>query len=239
MKSVTICVTNYQSGDTMALCIESIKKFTAYPHEILVYDDATDPGLYDDLTYLRDAQDKGWIRLIEGEERVMHGKGVARLLDAVTTDLAMILDCDIQVFRAGWLEKMVTHQEATGAALISDIEVFPDNVAIASWFFMLDMVQYPFVQADWGYTQKVPGDASAGMYPTGHQIYKRILDQGRIIAPFPAGLSPARPSGPTDYYRHHCHISVLSMPQSGPCWDIRQQRYAIIQNELRKLRAGA
>ena len=39
MKTVTICITNYQSGDTIA-----------------------------------------WIRLIEGNERAMHRKGMARLL---------------------------------------------------------------------------------------------------------------------------------------------------------------
>lgn len=239
MKTVTICMTNYQSGDTVALAIESIRKFTAYPHEIAVYDDATDPRLYDDLTYLRAVQAKGWLRLLEGQSRVMHGRALATLLDTVTTDLAMVMDCDIQILKPGWLELMIAQQEKTGAALISDIEIFPDNVAIASWFFMLDMAQYPSVKAEWGYTQKVPGDVKAGMYPTGHQVYKHILDQGRIIAPFPAGLSPDRPSGPTDYYRHHCHISVLSMPQSGPCWDIRQQRYAIVQSELRKLRANA
>ena len=47
MKSVTICITNFQSGvDTIALCIESVRKFTAYPYEIAVIDDGSDPTLY-------------------------------------------------------------------------------------------------------------------------------------------------------------------------------------------------
>jgi hypothetical protein len=175
-----------------------------------------------------------------------HGPTLARLLDFCTndgTDLAMVLDCDIQILRDGWLEKMVSHQEATGAAMITDLETFPDNIAIASWFFMLDIKQYPSVRAEWGYTKKVPEDQysdpkygyGSGIYPTGFQIYKRIVDQGRVLASFPAGLS-SFPTGPNTYYRHHCHISVLSLPQSGPCWAVRQERYAVIQAELRRLR---
>jgi glycosyltransferase involved in cell wall biosynthesis len=248
MKSVAICITNYNSGETIQLCIESIRRFTQYPHKIIVCDDVTDPEFYDDLTYLRQVRDKGWITLLENTARMGHGSTLARILDSCVADgidLAMILDCDIQVIKDGWLEKMIAHQETTGAAMITDLEEFPDNIAIASWFFMLDLVQYPSVRADWGYTQKGPKDQyshlkyayGSGMYPTGYQIYKRIVDQGRIIAPFPAGIS-SFPVGPEAYYKHHVHISVLSLPQSGPCWVIRQQRYAIIQSELRKLRAG-
>src|SRR5512139_1556345 len=122
MPTASILITNFNGGDTVALCIESIRKFTAYPHTIHVYDDGTwetprpEFGMthgYDDLKYLREARDKGWIRLTEGGERKMHGACLAQLLDSCTADLAMILDNDIQVTSAGWLDEMVAAQERT------------------------------------------------------------------------------------------------------------------------------
>ena len=235
MKTVTICIPSFQCGDTIALCIESIRRFTSYPHNIIVYDDMTDSALYDDLTYLRAARDKGWLKLTEGRVHINHGHAIALMLDTVTTDLAMVMDCDIQVLRHGWLDKMVAHQEATGAALISDIEPIPN---IASWFFMLDMAQYPAVKTEWDYTPIDPRDLSKGMHMTGYEIWRRVVDTGRVHATFPPGIS-SFPSGPDAYYNHHTHISCLSWPQEGPNWETRRARYAVIQSELRKLRAGA
>lgn len=238
MKSVIICITNYQSGDTIALTIESIRKFTEYPHSILIYDDKTDPALYDDLTYLRDAQARGWLTLIEGQERSGHGVCLARLLEACKSDLAMILDCDIQIKANGWLEEMVSAQEHARAAMVVDQESFPDNpISIVSPFFMIDMAQYPFIKVPekmWDYTKRpdfIDWDVTPNaMYPTGYHVLKHCLDQGRPVIPIPDAVRKK--------FFHHTHISVLSLPQSGPEWEIRCGRYAVIQNELRRLRAG-
>lgn len=238
MKSVECLITNFNGGDTVALGIESIRKFTKYPHSIHVYDDGTwteprpDIGLtegYRDLEYLRSVRDKGWIRLTEGGERKMHGRCLAALLDDCTADLAMIMDNDIQITAPGWLEEMVGVQEKTGAAMVAGLESFPDdNVCISSWFFMLDMAQYPAVKDEWDYTLREDGKGFRG---TGYLIYKHILEQGRKIAPVPESVIRK--------YRHHEHIGVLSAPQAGPNWAVRVKRYAVIQAEFRRLRASA
>lgn len=231
-KSVEILITNFNGGDTVALCIESIRKFTAYPHEIIVYEDGSFPEYQDEVRYLRECRDKGWIRLIESPKRMMHGYGVATLLAETKADLAMIIDNDIQIKSAGWLEAMVEAQERSGAAMVADQESFPDdNVAISSWFFMLDMAQYPNVADVWDYTCKVEGQPDLGFRPTGWRIWKKIQDQRRRIEPLPAAVKQK--------FFHHTHIGVLSYPMSGPNWDVRVQRYAFIQSELRRLRASA
>lgn len=228
MKSVSINITNHNVGDTIALTIESIRKFTQYPHSIIVYDDATDSEQYDDLIYLREAHEKGWIRLIEGNPRIMHGKAVALLLDETKTDLAMIMDCDIQIKDSGWLEDMVKAQESTDACLVADMESFSDGddlqVAFSSWFFMLDMEQYPHVKAEWCYTAREDG----GIRPTGWQIWKKIHDQKRVITPLPESVK--------EQFCHHTHISVLSLPKEGPNYAVWLSRYAVIQAELSRLR---
>ena len=229
-KTVSILITNHNAADTIALCVESIRRYTQYPHSIIVYDDATDPEQYDDLVYLREAHEKGWIRLIEGNPRIMHGKAVARLLDEAKADLAMVMDCDIQVKGTGWLEDMVKAQESTDACLVADMESFADGddlqCAFSSWFFMLDLKQYPHVKAEWCYTPREDG----GIRPTGWQIWKKIHDQGRVITPLPKSVK--------ERFYHHTHISVLSLPKEGPNYEIWKQRYSVIQSELRELRAS-
>jgi len=252
VKSVEILITNFNSGDAVALCIESIRKYTAYPHTITVRDDGswTEPrpecGLtepYNDIAYLRACRDKGWIKLIEGKENVGHGTSLTALLDQCSADLAMVLDCDIQIESGGWLEAMVAEQERTGAALVANIEHFnDDNDCLQSWFFMVDMAQYPAIKDDWGYTYRKDGK---GMRGTGYLIQEHIAEQGRLITPLPAELG-GRPSdcgssgawGMPGRWHHACHISVLSAPQTGENWRVRQDRYAKIQAELRKLRAS-
>lgn len=232
-KSVSICITNYQSGDAVALCIESIRKYTAYPHEIVVYDDASDLHYYNDIDYLRAVKDKGWIRLIEGRERLNHGPALACMLETCETDLAMIMDCDIQITGPCWLESIVAAQEASGAALVVDLERFPDNpVALQSWFFMLDLHQYPNIKADWHYTTRPDfiswQETPNALYPTGYLVWANCDKQGRSVVPIPADVHQK--------FKHYAHISVLSFPQTGINWEARKKRYAVIQSELRKLR---
>lgn len=246
MKSVTVCITNFQSGDAVALAIESVRRFTPGPPEIAVIDDHSDPDLYgEELAYLRDCAAKGWIRLLENEQRINHGPSLARLLDTVTTDLAMVIDCDVQILAPGWMELMIAEQERTGAAMVANLEKFnDDNVHLQSWFFMLDMAQYPHVKDDWNYSYRK--DGKPGMRGTGYLIQEHIWEQGRVIAPLPKELGGREPGFNSDLawgvpgrWHHACHISVLSAPQAGPNWEARRARYALIQAELRKLRAGA
>ena len=240
MKSVEILLTNFNGGDTIALCIESIRKFTAYPHTIHVYDDGTwetprpEEGMtegYRDLEYLRAIRDKGWIRLTEGGKRKMHGACVNKLMDACTADLALIMDNDVQIVAPGWLEEMVEFQAKTDAALITTTEYFPhdDNTCINSWFVMVDMSKYPLIRDDWDY--RVREDGKGDYRATGYWIYKNTLDRGLVWKPTPKSVEKK--------WRHYEHIAVLSAPQVGGNWAVRQQRYALIQAELRRLRASA
>lgn len=244
MKSVTICITNFQSGDAVALCIESIRKYTAYPHEIAVVDDNSDIDLYgEEMDYLRECESKGWIRLMENGRRLQHGPSLGGLLETVTTDLAMIIDCDVQILAPNWLEEMVEEHDRTEAAFIANLEDFSDdNTTLQSWFFMIDMKQYPFIKDEWGYTARE--DGKPGMRGTGYRLQRNIEQQGRRIVPLPASLG-GRPRsldvgasfGHPGRWHHACHISVLSFPQEGKNWEARQARYAKIQADLARLRS--
>jgi GT2 family glycosyltransferase len=233
MKSVTVCITNYQSGEAVQLAVESVRKHTAQPYSIIVCDDASDPAFFDDLAYLRKAREKGWIQLIESEKRGGHDTALPKILSTVMTDLAMIIDCDIQITGDGWLDEMVDAQEKSNAAIVADSESFPDNpIAINTWFIMLDMGQYPKFQATWAYTKRPDfvswEETPDALYATGYRIYERAHDQGRTIIGVPVSVRAK--------YKHYGHISVLSWPQGCQNYSVRQKRINIIREELGKLR---
>lgn len=234
MKSVTIFIPNYNSGDCIKLAVESIRRYTSYPYRLVVRDDCTQSEYYDDIAYLQECEAKGWLTLEQNARNLMHGATLDILLDNCTSDLAMIMDCDVQILSPGWLEAMVHAQEKTGAAVVGDLTTFPDNTVIDSWFFMVDMKTYPQWKAStWAVTKKpywTPAPEHVNdYYATGAMVVNNLLGQKRVIEPIPKSIK----------YQHFIHMSMLSMPQSGPEWSIRQGRYAVVQAELKKLRAGA
>jgi hypothetical protein len=236
MKSVEILIPNFNSGEAVELCIESIRKYAGYPFTMTVRDDATwsvpDKSIqlfegYGDLRYLRTARDKGWLNLIEGKTRTMHGTSVGIMLDQCMADLAMIVDCDMQFLSSGWLADMVALQEKADAAMIVKMEHFPDdNDCLQSWFVMVDMKQYPLVRDDWEYRERE--DGKPGLRATGYYVWKNIRNRGLVWIPTPENIIAK--------YYHHGHISVLSAPQIGKEWEVRQNKYARVQAELRRFR---
>jgi len=56
MKTCSILISNYNSFETIQLCIESIRKYTDYPHKIVVYDDCSTNEM--DVAYLNEAKKK-------------------------------------------------------------------------------------------------------------------------------------------------------------------------------------
>jgi len=107
MAPVDILITNRNSREAIELCVESVRAYT-HPgdYDLIVYDDCSDNNL--DLPYLREAQGKGWLRLIEGRTRALHGGALNVLLNEVSTaDYAVLLDCDIEIKRSGWLADLL------------------------------------------------------------------------------------------------------------------------------------
>jgi glycosyltransferase involved in cell wall biosynthesis len=107
MPKVDILVSNRNSLEAIQLCVESVHAYTRPgDYQLIVYDDVSDNGI--DIPYLRGKQEQGWLRLIEGERRVEHGGALNALVNVTCeSDLAVIMDCDIEVLRDGWLDDFV------------------------------------------------------------------------------------------------------------------------------------
>ena len=135
MKSVSILISTRNSFEAIQLCIESVRHYTRYPnYKIVVFDDYSyypDPNGKGripneiDHDYLRKCQKKGWIELHEnhGPRPLTHGGSLNKLVNEYCdTELAAILDCDIQIKDYDWLWDMVR-----------PVERDPKILAVVDW----------------------------------------------------------------------------------------------------------
>ncbi len=101
----TICVVNYKTRDLTRVCLRSIRKYTDYPHEVLVIDnDSRDES----LDYLRGLS---WIRLVERRPQTpdvggvwAHGAALDLGLSLCQTEFFVALHSDAIIRARGWLD---------------------------------------------------------------------------------------------------------------------------------------
>jgi GT2 family glycosyltransferase len=108
----TICIVQYKTLDFTRLCLRSIRKFTSYPHQVLVIDnDSNDES----LEYLRGLK---WIKLIERKpepDEPRGGYSHAAALDLglanCNTEYFVSLHSDVFVKQSGWLGDLINYFE--------------------------------------------------------------------------------------------------------------------------------
>ncbi len=106
---VTICIVNYRTEELTRICLRAIRKFTKYPHRVIVVDnDSQDRS----LKYLRKLD---WITLIErsGEDirsgSWAHGSALDKGLAACNTEFFLAMHSDTIVHKEGWLGELVEY----------------------------------------------------------------------------------------------------------------------------------
>lgn len=125
----TICIVNYKTLDFTRLCLRSIRKFTKYPHEVIVVDnDSQDES----LEYLKSLN---WIRLIErhpkaGEPRGSYDESAALDigLENCNTEFYISMHSDTFAKKNNWLTELISRfdNDETTACVGSDkIELTP------------------------------------------------------------------------------------------------------------------
>jgi len=150
MKEVSILISNRDSFEAIQLTIESVRKFTQYPHKIIVFDDRSRNDV--DLPYLRDAQDKGWIDLHENNTQVpvTHGGSLNILINQLCdTDYAFIMDCDVMIKQKGWLTDIM-NEALKDEKVLAVVDTKPKGYTWKGfispvyhfWFGLLNMKAY-------------------------------------------------------------------------------------------------
>jgi len=257
MKTVSILISNRNSYDAIQLCIESVRHYTEYPdYQIIVYDDYSDNEI--DLPYLREKQELGWLRLIEGKGRRDHGGALNVLVNEVCqTDLAMIMDCDIQILRSGWLTDMVnlisTDEKAIAVCNYLGIKRRGPEVYVGPfcefWFGLLNMVAYrDGMQVDWEpviisdkeemrkYAESLDVNTlKFFILDVGSKLPVKVLYDNpkgyRFISPLPEDINKA--------YKHYlqvtCHLEAKG-PQATEIKDHAKSKLVTMREQLGRLR---
>lgn len=105
----TICVVNYKTLELTKCCLRSIRKFTKYPYEVIVVDNASKD---ESLDYLKTIN---WIRLIERSTEndpnggYSHAIALDRGLANCKTEFFISMHSDTIVLREDWLADLVNY----------------------------------------------------------------------------------------------------------------------------------
>jgi len=105
---VAIIIVTFNADEFVKLCLDSVARYATMPHEVIVVDNASEPPLRDMLRARRD------IRLILNDENILwcaaNNQGIRAASDDVTHYL--LLNSDMEVRRADWLQRMVNVAES-------------------------------------------------------------------------------------------------------------------------------
>lgn len=105
---VAIVVVTYNALDFVKICLQSIKKYTTVPYELIVVDNASGEDLKD---YLKEFSPE---KLILSEKNQLWAAGCNQGIEAISDDVThvMLLNSDMEVRRADWLQRMLNVMES-------------------------------------------------------------------------------------------------------------------------------
>lgn len=239
MKTVSILISNYNSYEALQLCIESVQKYTEYPYKIIVCDAKSDNKI--DHEYLKKAEQDERVEVVWGNEWTKHGATVDILLNHCDTDLAMILDSDIEILDYSWLKEMIDLIK-DDIILISNVEKdyksgvpsLPDW--FQSWFMMLNMNAYKDgMQTSWLHGSGVYNGREL-FFPTGGFFWAKLQTDN------PMGYKlMSIPDYIQKKYHHFAHVSILGTlapnePDLERLQKARDEKFSLVCARLTMLR---
>jgi glycosyltransferase involved in cell wall biosynthesis len=154
---VDILIPNYNGREALQLCVESIAAYTAEPHRVIVYDDAsTNPG---DMEYLEAACNRGLVDILHfNPEHGGHGVALNSLMNdpSLDAEYAVIMDNDIQILRSGWLRDLLALADSPQVLVVCDDKAkgywprgFRPSMFLF-WFGLINVSAYQGgMQVDW------------------------------------------------------------------------------------------
>lgn len=264
MNTISILIPNRNSLDALQLTIESIRFYTDYPHQIIVYDDCSTNGV--DIPYLKKAEINGWIKLYLGKKRIGHGGVLNELINKICdTDFAVVIDSDTEIKGMNWIQNFLSITEPDVIAVVDVIDRRTTwkgyNIPVCDFSFgFLNMALYrDGMEVDW---RVMAGGTDRRQHPF-QSIFADIYppDKASLGSQFNENFVSIDPGGkfwlkihynnPKGYkmlpipgilkskYHHHGHISYISVIEDSFSEKIRKGRdakFKIIGRQLKELR---
>jgi glycosyltransferase involved in cell wall biosynthesis len=234
VKTLSILISNYNSYEAIQLCLESVQKYTSRPHQIIVYDDASTNKV--DRIYLAKQEKESGIKVILGEHRLNHGGAINMLLSRCKTDLAVILDNDVEILADGWLdevEKSVNDKTLCVCGIESNYQSGVPSLSdwMQTWFIVLNMAAYrDGMEVDWRRAQE-----NGIMLPVGARLWLKAKNDNPKFYEF----IPNLPKLTTFKFYHFAHVSCIATydPSDTPEFiEARRQKMEEVSTALRRLR---
>ena len=263
VEQVPILISNYNSGDAIELCVESIRRHTLGGlYKLIVFNDMNKNGR--DMAYLSDCAKLGWLEYHQAVEHLGHGEVLNRLFKlAGETSRAVLLDCDIQIKGDGWLDEGLS---LLGPSILAICDERPQYVIGAegycpgfyrAWFAFFNTDAYrDGMSVDWNFSYE---DASQQPYadmfsgfasypkPPGFDPRRVCLDPGsklwmKVHYDNPRGYQVMGiPSSLRAKFRHFSHVAYFyDVPDDHDDYTRRNKQTILteIRGELERLRHG-
>lgn len=106
---IGIVIVTYNAMPFVKICIESIKRYTTVPYELIIVDNDSEDPLREYLKTIPDAT------LILNEDNKLWAAGCNQGMQAAGDDVThiLLLNSDIEIRRADWLQRLVAVAEAS------------------------------------------------------------------------------------------------------------------------------
>lgn len=123
---VSILIPTRNGLHLLQRCLDSVRKKTSYAHyEIIVVDNqSNDPAT---LTYLDKLASVGSVRVLEYDAPFNYAAINNFAARVARGDLLCLLNNDIEVIDAGWLDEMVSHAARPEIGAVGALLYYPDN----------------------------------------------------------------------------------------------------------------
>lgn len=183
MRPCSILISSWWSHDALEMTIESILERTVYNNYKIVVCDSSAPDSRE-RAYLRRNRDGGYLELIEHDAGMLkHGEAIWRLLQYCDTELACLLDSDVEIIGADWLSILAGHIKADTDLGVGDLRkggcflnssIFRGPLYHPSCL-MLNMAAYRHFGSEDDWTEKGVSMQGQGIPMTGYK-YKHKFD---------------------------------------------------------------
>jgi glycosyltransferase involved in cell wall biosynthesis len=165
---LSVLTVSYNCLDFIKLQILSVRRFSTWPHEIIIIDNASSDGSRE---WLREQPD---VRLIPLANNIGHGRGLDMALMAAKGEHCLILDADAHVQRNGYEDDLLAlYQSGSNVRLVAAKGTYnadaPDAKPIHAAFMFFE----PRIFKDFGFSF-----VAVGRHDVGRKVFYDLRDLG-------------------------------------------------------------
>ena len=165
---LSIITVSYNCKDFIELLVKSVRRFTTWPHELIVIDNNSEDGSREWLESQPD------IRLAPLVNNIGHGRGLDAALGIATKKYCLVLDADSHIQRKGYEDDLLTlYQDGPNVRLVAALGTYnadaPDAKPIHAAFMFFETQIFK----DFGFSF-----VATGRHDVGRKVFYDLRERG-------------------------------------------------------------